>query len=112
MDWKRNLHIVLAAEKIRYVLTDPNPKAPLEDASEDEKKAYEAWKARDEYAKCIILESMGNVLQQQHVGMDTASAIMYNLADMFANQGRQARLEAMRKLMNLRMKLATLFVPI
>ena len=50
---------------------------------------------------------MENVLQQQHVGMNTASDIMYNLADMFANQGRQARLEAMRKLMNLRMKPVT-----
>ena len=61
VDWKRNLHIVLTAEKIGYVLTDPYHNAPLEDASDEDKKAYEAWKAHDEYAKCIILASMENV---------------------------------------------------
>ena len=85
VDWKRNLHIVLTAEKIGYVLTDPYHNAPSEDTTDEEKKAYEAWKAHDEYAKCIILASMENVLQQQHVGMNTASDIMFNLADMFAN---------------------------
>ena len=87
VDWKRNLHIVLTTEKLQKVLTDPLTTVPLEGALEEERKAYEAWKASDDLAKCYILASMENVLQQQHVGMETAADMMYNLADMFANQG-------------------------
>ena len=39
--------------------------------------------------------------------METAADILFNLAEMFADQGRQARQEAMRKLMNCRMKQGT-----
>ena len=40
VDWKRNLHIVLTAEKLQKVLTDPLPMVPLEGAPKEEVKAY------------------------------------------------------------------------
>ena len=82
---EKELHIVLTTEKLQKVLTEPCPDAPLEDAPEEVVRAYDAWKAADDLAKCYILASMENVLQQQHVSMETAADMMTNLADMFAN---------------------------
>ena len=107
VDWKRNLDIVLTAENLKKVLSKPFPLEPIEGSTEEEVKAYSDWKRSDDLAKCYILASMSNVLQQQHTNMDTASDIMYNLAEMFGDQSRQARQEAMRKLMNCRMKSGT-----
>ena len=107
VDWKRNLDIVLTAENLKGVIYGPIPDAPYEGASDQEVEAHNAWKHSNELAKCYILASMENMLQQQHSAMETAADILFNLAEMFADQGRQARQEAMRKLMNCRMKQGT-----
>ena len=40
VDWKRNLMIVLLADKIGYVLTFESPKLALDNATEEEKKVF------------------------------------------------------------------------
>ncbi|XP_075507983.1 uncharacterized protein LOC142544833 [Primulina tabacum] len=58
-------------------------------------------------ARCYILGSISNVLQQKHQNMDTATKIMDSLQEMFEHQGRQARQAAIRTIMNMRMKPGT-----
>ena len=58
-------------------------------------------------ARCYILASMTNVLQHQHQSMTTASEMILNLKEMFGEQGRHARLNAMQLLMNTRMSEGT-----
>ena len=43
VDWKRNLDIVLTAEKHKYVLTKPCPNFPSLDAPLEEKQQYDRW---------------------------------------------------------------------
>ena len=61
----------------------------------------------DEIARCYILASISNVLQQQHRNMETAADMIYSIAEMFGSQGRQAKQAAVRNFMNCRMKPGT-----
>ena len=100
LDWKRNLDIVLVADEYKFVLTTAAP-APLSATStEEDKEAYRKWHKADEMARCYILASMSNVLQQQHHTMPTAAEIMLSLKELFGEQDRAARFEAMRKIMS------------
>ena len=58
---------------------------------------------KDKMARCYILASMSNVLQQQHERMLTAYDIMMNLKEMFGDQSRAGRQEDMRVLLNTKM---------
>ncbi|PON59034.1 hypothetical protein PanWU01x14_161530, partial [Parasponia andersonii] len=55
-------------------------------------------------AKCYILGSMSNILQQQHRGIKTAIDIMLSVDEMFASLGRQAKNEATSAFINLHQK--------
>ena len=101
VDWKRNLDIVLTADKHKWVLTTPCPAEPIEESTNDERNLYDKWKQSDEMAKCYILGSVSNILQQPHRGIDTAVDIMLSIDEMFASLGRQARNEATSVFMNL-----------
>ena len=73
VDWKRNFDIA------------------NEDSTQEEKDALAAWLRSDEIARCYILASMNNVLQQQHRDYETATDILYNLQEMFGGQGKKER---------------------
>ncbi|XP_022872963.1 uncharacterized protein LOC111391915 [Olea europaea var. sylvestris] len=88
VDWKRNLNIVLTAEKYKFVLDEVCPEAPKDDSTKSQKTAYEKWHHSDEMACCYILASMSNVLQQKHQNMETAFDIMESLQEMFGHQSR------------------------
>ncbi|XP_057459282.1 uncharacterized protein LOC130749944 [Actinidia eriantha] len=53
--------------------------------------------------RCYILASIDGVLQQQYLPMPTARDIMLNLKEMFGEQGRSARQDVMRNLLNTKM---------
>ena len=59
--------------------------------------------AADKLAKCYILASMSNVLQQQHKRILSAYDIMFNLKEIFGEQSRAARQVAMKVLLNTKM---------
>ena len=107
VDWKRNLDILLTAEGYKYVLTTPCPPPPSPDSHSSEEDQYSRWQKADEMARCYILASMTNVLQPQHQSMTTASDMILNLKEMFGEQGRHARLNAMQLLMNTKMSEGT-----
>lgn len=103
VDWKRNLDIVLTAEGHKFVLTQPCPEFPAPDASQEDNQRYDRWNKSNEMAKCYILASLSNVLQHQMQAMSLASDIMFNLKEMFGDQGRVARQDTMRSLLNAKM---------
>ena len=80
--------IVFTAEKHNFVLTEPCPNVPTAESSAEQKEAYEKWLRFDEMARCYILGSISNVLQQKHQDMKTATEIMESLQQMFEHQGR------------------------
>ncbi|KAL5709125.1 hypothetical protein ACHQM5_019846 [Ranunculus cassubicifolius] len=98
VDWKRNLDIVLTADKITFVLTTPCPPEPAANATAAVKKEHEKWVNGNDMAKCYILASMSNVLQHQHQNFGTAAEIMANLLAMFGEQNRTKRQLAMNSL--------------
>ena len=55
VDWKRNLIIVLTADKIVYVLNAEPPELALTDATEEQRNAFDKWHEANEMAKCYIL---------------------------------------------------------
>ncbi|CAL5364170.1 unnamed protein product [Camellia sinensis] len=98
VDWKRNLTIVLTAEKLNHVLTTDPPALPEADATNEQREAVRKWHEADDVAKCYILASMTNVLQKQHEGVPTTKDMMVNLKEMFGEQSRSARQTAMKGL--------------
>ena len=66
VDWKHNLDIVLMVDKHQWVLYTPCLVAPTVESSNEQLIEYERWKQSDRMAKCYILGSISNVLQQQY----------------------------------------------
>ena len=94
--------MVLTAEDCAYVLTEICPSPPDSISSPEEDATYHKWQKADKLARCYILASISNVLQQQHERMLTAYNIVLNLKEMFREQGRAARQIAMKALLTLR----------
>ncbi|XP_077215674.1 uncharacterized protein LOC143850301 [Tasmannia lanceolata] len=91
VNWKRNLTLVLTTMRVHWVLTTKAPELPGHDAPQDVRDRATKWHEDDQMAKCNILGSMLNVLQQQHVRMASSMDIMYNLREMFGQQNHNAR---------------------
>ena len=83
VDWKRNLNLVLTAEDCAYVLTEVCPPPPDSISTPEVDVAYHKWQKTDKLAKCYILASMSNVLQQQHKRMLSAYDILLNFKEKF-----------------------------
>ena len=107
VDWKRNLDIVLIAKEHKFVLNQPCPNFPSLDAPSGEKQQYDHWQKSNELAKCYILASISNVLQHQMQDVELASDIMLSLKEMFGEQGRSARQDTMRLILNTKMAQGT-----
>ena len=58
LDWFRNLRIVLKQERKLYVLEEPHPEEPVDNAPRAEKNAYE--KHHNDYIDiaCLMLATM------------------------------------------------------
>ena len=100
VDRKKKLNLVLTAEDCAFVLTEICPSPPASISTPEEDAAYHKWQKADKLARCYILASMSNVLQQQHERMLTAYDILLNVKKMFGEQGRAVRQVAMKALLN------------
>ena len=83
VDWKRNLMIVLTAEKIAYILKGVTPDLALHNGTQEQKEYFKKWHEHDQVTKCYMLASMTNILQKQCEGMATASCIMLHMQEIF-----------------------------
>ncbi|XP_020082582.1 uncharacterized protein LOC109706190 [Ananas comosus] len=101
-DWLRNLRIILNSEKIAYILTTPAPELPADD-NEEERAAYEKWIDDDNRVRCYMLASMSNELQRQHEHMNSASAILLHLQELYGEQSRSTGYEISKRLFRARM---------
>ena len=101
VDQKCNLDIVLMPDKHKWVLTTPCPDEPTAKSINDQIAEYNRWKASDEMAKCYMLGSMNNILQQQHRSMETTVNIMFSINEIFTYLRRHAKQEAITSFMNL-----------
>ena len=103
IDWKRNLDIVLTAKDHAYILTTPCPEEPATGAIAVARHEFKKWRKSNGMAHCYMLASMAGVLQHQFQSIDSDSAIMTNLKEMFGEHGRSARQIDMQKIMNANM---------
>ncbi|KAL5576534.1 hypothetical protein UlMin_018233 [Ulmus minor] len=106
-DWKRNLNIVLTSKKHKFVLLEACSPEPAANATKDVRDTFEKWIVSDDMARCYMLSSMSNVLQQQHQVMQTAADILTSVQAMFGETSTRARFEAVKAIMNSRMKVGT-----
>ncbi|XP_073139007.1 uncharacterized protein [Henckelia pumila] len=106
-DWLRNLKIVLASEKLTYVLTKAPPKEAAKDISPDELKKLETWWDHDLKAKCYMLASMSNELQRQFEETVNAASIHLHLQELYGAQTRAERFTTVKALMTARMREGT-----
>ena len=87
VDWKKKLNMILTAKDCAFVLTEICPSPPDSISTPEEDAAYHKWQKVDKLARCYVLASMSNVLQQQHERMLTAFDILLNVKEMFGEQG-------------------------
>ena len=53
IDWKINIFIVLTTENYKYVLTQPCPPVPADDAHRNQRRLYEKWQKANDMAKML-----------------------------------------------------------
>ncbi|CAA0811082.1 Unknown protein, partial [Striga hermonthica] len=92
--------IFLVADEYKFVLITSSPTPLSAQSTEEEREAHRKWYKAGEMARCYILASMSNVLQQQHHTMPTVADMIWSLKELFSEQDRAARFEAMRKIMS------------
>ena len=85
------------------MLTEICSSPPDSISTPEEDAAYHKWQKADKLARCYILASMSNVLQQQHERMLTTYDILLNVKEMFGEHGRAARHVAVKALLNTKM---------
>ncbi|XP_073133928.1 uncharacterized protein [Henckelia pumila] len=78
-DWLINIKIILASEKLTYLLTKSPPKEAAKGISPDELKKLETWWDHDLKAKCYMLASISNELQRRFENAVNAAIIHLHL---------------------------------
>ena len=104
IDWLRNLKVVLASEKILYVIEQSLPRSLPNDSSEEEHDTLDKWKDDNMQARCIIWASMTTELHRQHEKYTSAHKILLHLQELFGEHSRNARYEISKRLYRAKMK--------
>ena len=102
--WKSNMNILLINENYHYVLKESFPPVPSANASKAVSEEYNRWVIANNKACCYLLAAMDEVLRTKHEAFETASEIMESLQKMFGQPSEQARHEAIKDVMNGKMK--------
>ena len=104
IDWLRNLKVVLASEKILYVIEQSLPRSLPNNSSQEEHDTLEKWKDDDMQARCIMWASMTTELHRQHEKYTSAYEILLHLQELFGEHSRTARYEISKRLFRAKMK--------
>ena len=102
LDWFRNLRIVLKQERKLYVLDEPLPEEPADNAPRAENNAYEKHHNDFIDVACLMLATMSSELQKDLENME-AYDMIFNLKEMFQQQARQERYETTKALHSCKM---------
>ena len=104
IDWLRNLKVILASEKILYVLEQSLPGPLPKHASQEEQDTLKQWKDDDLQARCIIWAFMSTELHRQHEKYTSANEILLHLQELFGEHSRTARYEISKRVFHATMK--------
>ena len=102
LEWFRNLRIVLKQERKLYVLDEPLPEEPADNAPRAEKNGYEKHHNDSIDVACLMLATMSSELQKDLENME-AYDMIFNLKEMFQQQARQERYETTKALHSCKM---------
>jgi len=102
LDWYRNIRIVLKKERRWYILENPIPLDPNEDADEEVRNTYQHYIDDDEHVACVMLASMRLELQTQHKNMDAYTMIIH-LKKLFDAASRNDKYETSKELFHCKM---------
>ncbi|RVW21514.1 Retrovirus-related Pol polyprotein from transposon TNT 1-94 [Vitis vinifera] len=102
--WKSNMNILLINENYHFVLKEDYPPVPPANASKAVSEEYNRWIIANNKTRCYLLAAMNEVLRTKHEGLETASEIIESLQQMFGRPCEQARHEAVKAVMNSKMK--------
>ncbi|XP_073277714.1 uncharacterized protein [Primulina huaijiensis] len=102
--WKSNMNILLINESYHFVLKEDCPPVPPANASRTVSQAYNNWIVANNKARCYLLAAMNEVLRAKHEAFETAKEIMESLQQMFGRPSEQARYEAVKEVINCKMK--------
>ena len=105
--WKSNMNIVLVCENYKFVLVVECPEQPAANATRAVREAYDKWINANSKARCYLLAGMSEVLRTKHELMETAFEIIESLQQMFEPPSNQSRHEAMKAIMNAKMKVGS-----
>ena len=101
-DWVRNLRIVLKSEWLEYVIDEEEPELPAPGAGDEALAKFQKFKEDANSVQCLMLSTMSNELQKQHMDMDPRS-MMKHLTELYAEQSRTERYELSKSLFRSRM---------
>ena len=104
IDWLRNLKVVLASEKILYVIEQSLPLTLPENSSPEEYEVLSKWKDDDMQARCIMWASMSTEIHRQHEKYNSAREILLHLQELFGEHSRTARYEISKRLFRAKMR--------
>ena len=102
--WKSNMNIILINENYHFVLNEDCPPVPPANASKAVSEEYNRWIIANNKTRCYLLAAMNEVLRTKHEGLETAREIMESLQQMFGRPSEQAHHEAVKAVMNSKMK--------
>ena len=71
-------------------------------STQEERDTYHSWQNADQKDKCIIFESLDNVLRKQYVFISMTCDIVFSLQEMFDDKGSSIRQVILKTLMNIR----------
>ncbi|RVW52634.1 Retrovirus-related Pol polyprotein from transposon TNT 1-94 [Vitis vinifera] len=97
------MNILLINENYHFVLKEDCPPVPPANASKAVSEEYNRWIIANNKTRCYLL-AMNEVLRTKHEGLETAREIMESLQQMFGRPSEQARHEAVKAVMNSKMK--------
>ena len=98
------MNILLINENCHFVLKEDRPPTPPTNASKSVSDKYDHWVIANNKAHCYLLAAMNEVLRAKHEALETASEIIESLQNMFGRPSDQAHHEAVKAVMNGKMK--------
>ncbi|KAM6593239.1 hypothetical protein CsatA_000942 [Cannabis sativa] len=102
--WNENINIALIGESALFVLTEPSPEVPGDNASKAVKEKYERWQKANDKALYFMLSSMVDTLKTRFSKTEKAAEVMTKLNELFGKASLQSRFDATKKYINARME--------
>ena len=105
--WKSNMNIILISDDYKFMLLEECPPVPTQNAPKAKREAYSRWINANNKTKCYLLAGMTEVIHKKHADMETAYEIIQSFDDMFGQPSSKSRQDAIKAVMNNRMKPGT-----